>query len=212
VGKSLARFVAGAGESVVVIDNNPERLAGDKVTHIVGDATDDAVLQEAGIEHARALVAAIDTDAENLYVVLSGRSLRPDLFIVARARDAASDSKLVRAGADRVVNPQAIGGARMAAFVLQPHVAAFLDVVMHDGSLEFRLEEVQVPQGSPLVGDSLRATQIRDRTGALVLAIRDSDGNFTTNPSPDAVIQPGHVLIAIGTGDELEALTALATP
>ena len=88
-------------------------------------ATDDDVLKEAGIEHARALVAAIDTDAENLYVVLSGRSLCPDLFIVARARDLSSDAKLARAGADRVVNPQEIGGARMAAFVLQPHVTAF---------------------------------------------------------------------------------------
>jgi voltage-gated potassium channel len=209
VGKALARYVVGAGEHVVVIDQDPERLDDHDDLHVLGDATDDAVLKTAGIDRARALVAAIDTDAENLYVTLSGRSLRPDLFIVARARDAASDSKLLRAGADRVVNPQAIGGARMAAFVLQPHVAEFLDVVMHDGSLEFRLEELEVPEGSPLTGGSLRHSQIRDRTGALVLAVRDKDGTFVTNPAPDTVLKPGQVLIAIGTSSELAALAAL---
>ena len=112
--------------------------------------------------------------------------------------------------ADRVVNPQAIGGARMAAFVLQPNVAEFLDVVMHDGSLEFRLEEVRVPASSPLAGQSLRQAQIRDRTGALVLAVRTPDGTFTTNPAPDTPISGGQVLIAIGTQAQLENLAALA--
>jgi len=130
---------------------------------------------------------------------LTARSMKPELFIIARARVEASEAKLSHAGADRVVNPQRIGGARMAAFALQPHVAEFLDVVMHDGSLEFRLEEVPVPDGSPLAGRSLRDAHIRDRTGALVLATREADGRFTTNPEPETAIQPGHILIAIGT-------------
>ena len=91
---------------------------------------------------------------------------------------------LVQAGADRVVNPQAIGGARMAALVDQPHVADFLDVVMHDGGLEFRLEEVTVAEGSPVAGRSLRDAHLRDATGALVLAVRDAGGGFRTNPDP----------------------------
>ena len=100
----------------------------------------------------------------------------------------------------------------MAAFALQPHVAEFLDVVMHDGSLEFRLEEVPLPQGSPLAGKSLRETHIRDSTGALVLALRDRDGSFQTNPTPETVLAAGQILIAIGTEAQLEALAAAARP
>jgi voltage-gated potassium channel len=115
----------------------------------------------------------------------------------------------LRAGANRVVNPQSIGGARMAAFVLQPAVAEFLDVVMHDGSLDFRLEEVRVPEGSRLVGATIRDAQVRDRTGALVLAIRGTDGEFVTNPEPDAKLAGGQLLIAIGTAAQLEALSSM---
>ncbi len=104
-----------------------------------------------GCARARALVAALDSDAGNLFVTLSARALRPDLFIVARVRVDESVEKLRRAGADRIVNPQSIGGARMAAFVLQPHVTEFLDVVMHDRDIEFRLEEVTVGSTSPIV-------------------------------------------------------------
>lgn len=212
VGRAIAQFVAGAGASVVVVDNDADRVAGSGHLGIVGDATDDGVLRSAGIARARALVAAIDTDAENLYVTLSGRSLRPDLFIVSRARDEASEAKLLRAGADRVVNPQALGGARMGALVMQPHVAEFVDVVMHDGSLEFRLEEVEVPKLSPLAGATLRDAEIRGLTGALILALRDDEGAFLTNPSPDSVIDAGTVLIAIGTADQLAALTEASQP
>ena len=117
-----------------------------------------------------------------------------------------TEEKLRRAGADRVVNPQSIGGARIAAFILQPHVTEFLDVVMHDRGLEFRLEEVPVPAGSPIAGTSIRESHLRDRTGALVLALREEDGTFNTNPSPETRIEVGQVLIAIGTPVELEAL------
>ena len=158
---------------------------------------------------AAALVAAADSDAANSFVTLSARALNPELFIVARTRSSDSDDKLSRAGADRVVNPQSIGGARMAAFVLRPHVAAFLDVVMHERTLEFRLEEVPVRASSALVGRSLRDASIRDRSGALVLALRDDRGNFLTNPDPDTALEVGQVIIAIGTQDELDALVAL---
>jgi voltage-gated potassium channel len=189
VGRNLAQYVTGAGQDVVVIDHDPVRAAAATAEgsgHVVlGDATIDEVLKEAGIERARVLVTALTTDAANLFVTLTARSLRPDLFIVARARVESSEAKLSQAGADRVVNPQGIGGARMAAFVLQPHVAEFLDVVMHDGSLEFRLEEIPLPHQSPLAGKSLRDAHIRDSTGALILALRDATGEFTTNPPPE---------------------------
>jgi len=214
VGRNLAQYVTGAGQDVVVIENDPVRAtAAEAAGHVVrGDATSDEALLEAGIERARVLVTALNTDADNLFVTLTARSLRADLFIVARARVESSEAKLAQAGANRVVNPQGIGGARMAAFVLQPHVAEFLDVVMHDGSLEFRLEEVPVPSGSPLAGRSLREAQIRDSTGALVLALRDSGGEFTTNPPPETPLAAGQILIAIGTEAQLKALAAAARP
>ncbi len=212
VGHALARYMASADQDVVIVEVDGDAMGEAPYPAVVGDATDDEVLKAAGIERAKALVAALDTDAANLYVTLSGRTLRPDLFIVARARTLDSEEKLKRAGADRVVNPQAIGGQRMAAFVLHPHVAEFLDVVMHDGSLEFRLEQLEISAGSPLAGQSLRATQIRDQTGALVLAVRATDGDFVTNPSPDTVLSDGQTLIAIGTAQQLGELDRLARP
>jgi voltage-gated potassium channel len=214
VGRNLAQYLLGAGDEVVVVEKDPERATAAEETHHVvrGDATRDEVLQEAGIDQARVLVTALNTDADNLFVTLSARGLRDDLFIVARARVESSEAKLTQAGADRVVNPQGIGGARMAAFVLQPHVAEFLDVVMHDGSLEFRLEEIAVPPGSPLAGKSLREAHIRDSTGALILALRESGGEFTTNPPPETVLSAGQILISIGTEAQLKALAAAARP
>ena len=206
VGRTIAQYVHGSGHAVVVVERDPIRAEGTPYPTVLGDATDDDILRAAGIDRARALIAALNTDADNLYVTLSGRGLCPTLFIVARARVESAEAKLAQAGADRVVNPQHIGGARMAAFTLQPHVTEFLDVVMHDGSLEFRLEEIAVPAGSPLEGLSIRDAHIRDRTGALVLALRHPDGVFTTNPSPEERLEPRQVLIAIGTTAQLSAL------
>lgn len=208
VGRSIGTELAEAGRPLVVIDTEPEALEG-AVHAVVGDATEDDILRRAGIDRASALVAAADSDAANSFITLSARALNPTLFIVARTRSSDSDDKLSRAGADRVVNPQSIGGARMAAFVLRPHVAAFLDVVMHERTLEFRLEEVPIGAASVLVARSLRDPSIRDRTGALVLALRDERGNFLTNPDPDTDLEAGQVVIAIGTQDELDALVAL---
>lgn len=210
VGRTIAAYLSGANRPLVVVDRDGDRVADCGHPTVIGDATDDGVLRAAGIEHAGALIAALNTDADNLYVTLSGRSLRPDLFIVARARVESAEPKLLQAGADRVVNPQHIGGARMAALALQPVVADFLDVVMHDGSLEFRLGEVAVPVSSPLVGKTLREAQIRDSTGALVLAVRDVVGAFHTNPSPATPIGANEVLVAIGTAAQLAALAQLA--
>lgn len=207
VGREVARFLASAGRAVVVVDRDADRLVDIPHLNVQGDVTDDETLIAAGIDRAATLVAALDTDADNLFLTLAARSLRADLSIIARARNESSEPKLRRAGADRVVNPQQIGGDRMASFVTQPHVVDFVDVVMHDGQLEFRLEEVEVPASSPLVAHSLRSAHLRDRTGALVLAIRRPDGSFVTNPSPEAKIQRGDVLIGIGTEAQLLALS-----
>lgn len=210
VGREVARTLASAGRAVVVVDRDPERLATVAHPWVCGDVTDDATLEEAGIGRAATLVAALDTDADNLFVTVATRSLRPDLQIIARARNESSEPKLRRAGADRVVNPQQLGGDRMAAFVVQPHVVDFVDVVLRDGGIEFRLEELAVPAGSALAGQSLRSAALHGRTGVLVLAVRRAGGGFVTNPGPELVIEAGDVLIGAGTPDQLAALAALA--
>ena len=143
----------------MIVEREPSTLAELDLPVIVGDATDDAVLRAAGIERAASLVAAVDSDAANSFIALGARALGPELFIVARARSQDSGEKLLRAGADRVVNPQSIGGARMAAFVLRPHVAAFLDVVMHEETLEFRLEEIGIGADSPVAEQTIRDSE-----------------------------------------------------
>ena len=210
VGRAVAGYLAGQGAAVVVADIDPQRMADVTCPMVTGDVTDDEVLRKAGIMRARALVAAINTDAENVYVTLSARSLRPDLIIIARARTEASEPKLLRAGATRVVNPQRIGGQRIAAAAVQPNVVAFLDVVMHDGSLEFRLEEIPVRAGSRLAGRTLQEANVGETTGALVLALRGHDGTFLTNPPMQTPVSAGYVLIAIGTQHQLSALQSAA--
>lgn len=210
VGREVARFLTNAGREVVIVDRNPELLAGLDYPTVCGDVTEDETLAQAGIDRAATLVAALDTDADNLFVTVASRSMCPDIQVIARARSETSVPKLVRAGADRVVNPQQLGGDRMAAFATQPHVVDFVDVVMHDGSLEFRLEELTVSTRSTLAGGSLRSAHLRDRTGALVLAIRRPDGRFLTNPSPEETITAGDVLISVGTSEQLGALARAA--
>src|SRR6266704_4661092 len=183
VGRAVGSYLSGQGSDVVVVDLDPGRVGEVPFPALIGDVTDDEVLRTAGVMRARALVTAINTDAENVYVTLSARALRPDLVIVARARTEESESKLLRAGATRVVNPQRIGGQRIAAAALQPNVVEFLDVVMHDGSLEFRLEEVSVAAGSRLAGHTLQEANAGQTAGALVLALRGRDGTFLTNPA-----------------------------
>jgi voltage-gated potassium channel len=211
VGRSIERHLTGSGLDVVVVEAAPDRCGAVPGLSVCGDATEDAVMTTAGLERAATLVTAVDSDAANLFITLSARDRRPALFIVSRVRDEANEAKLRQAGANRVVNPQQIGGARIAALALAPNVADFLDVVMHDGSLEFRLADIAVPESSPLAGRSLREAQVRDLTGALVLAIRGQDGGFTTNPAPESLLKEGDVLIAIGTEGQLEHLRTLAS-
>jgi voltage-gated potassium channel len=209
VGRAVADDLHVAGVDVVVVDVDADRIANLPYPTVVGDATLDSTLRTAGLERARALIAALEGDAENLFVTLSARAIVPDLFIVARARQDESVPKLANAGADRVVNPQELGAARMASFVARPNVAEFVDVVMHERSLEFRMQEFEVTDSSPLAGKTLREANLRKLTGVLVLAVRLTDGSFTTNPDPGMIIEHKQVLIAVGTADDLQALVEL---
>ncbi|ABG92484.1 potassium channel [Rhodococcus jostii RHA1] len=205
VGTASAQYLDSLGREIVVVDRDPERLRDLDHPTVIGDVTDDRILEAAGIAHAHALISALDTDADNVYVTLSSRALRPDLTIIARARNEGSMSKLLRAGANRVVNPQLIGGRRMGSFALQPHVAEFFDVVMHDESLDYRMEEIILSPTSPWAGSTLAQIGVQQASGALLLAIRTVAGQFIANPVPSLRVEPGTILIALGTPDELDA-------
>ena len=211
VGKAVAIDLHHAGREVVVVDVDAERIRGIALPTVAGDATEDATLRSAGIERAFSLIAALEGDAENLFVTLSSRAVRSDLFIVARARQEESIAKLERAGADRVVNPQELGAARMASFVVQPNVAEFVDVTMHERSMDFRMQELEIGDHSVLAGKTLRDANLRQRAGVLVLALRGDDGTFNTNPDPDTVLHARNVIIAVGTADALQRLDEVGT-
>jgi voltage-gated potassium channel len=205
VGRAAAEQIARTGQKVVVIDRDEERLSNCDFPHVLGDATDDEVLRAAGIRTAGTLVAALDNDAGSVYVVLTARTLNPALFVIARSRTDDAEPKFLRAGADRVVNPQRIGGNRIAAFAESPDVVDFLDVVMHEGDHEFRLVDIEVHEGSSLVGSTIAETRAREGGGAILLALR-SDGRFTTNPAAETVLKVSDVLIVVGTGPQIEDL------
>lgn len=214
VGRVLADQVAGRGVPLVVIDHDPARLAAAERlggVGLAGDARSDETLREAGVERAGTLVTALTSDADNVYVTLAARALNPGLLIVSRAHVEDAEAKLRRAGADRVVNPQSIGGHRMATFALQPNVAEFLDVVMHDDEVEWRLEEVSVERDSDVADRTLHEADLRGRCGAMVLALRRPGGELVTNPDPATVLAPGTVLIAMGTPAELDTVEGLAS-
>ncbi len=206
VGQAISNTLEAEGRDVVVVDRRDDI---DDIAHlrICGDATEDGVLSLAGVERARAMVVALDSAADNVYVTLSTRALNPSIFIVARATSPGAEAKLYRAGADRVVNPHQLGGAHMAALVTQPNVAEFLDIAMHDRELAVSLCEVTVPEGSGLLDHPLAHAE---RDGITILALRRSDGRFVHHPDRTVPPAVGDVLIALGTEDEHAELRRMA--
>ena len=212
VGRAACEQLVAGGEDVVVVDVDPGLAEEVDGPYLVGDVTNDEVLRRAGMARARALVVCLESDADTVYTVLSARAMRPDLVIVARARTTGSAEKMLMAGATHAVNPQRIGGRRLAVFALQPDVAEFLDVVMHEENLDFRIQQVPVEPGSALDGHALADLDLRGNVGALVLALRVAARRpLEPNPAPSTVVPAGAVLIALGTPEELDALEALGT-
>ena len=212
VGQRVAEEFKAADVSYLVLDFHEDAVeaAGrDGVLLLEGDATRDENLRRAGLDRARGLVAASDSDADNLYVVLSARSARPDLSIVARASRKDSERKLILAGADRVVLPYTTAGQVMANLVLKPQVTAFLDVVTTATGSDLQLAEIEVRRTCPAAGRTIRELRIRHETGAIVIALRKADGSFDTTPEPDTPIEVGDVLIGVGSPDEIQALEDL---
>ena len=206
VGQAITEFVRSVGQEVVVVDRDETRLPDEDVLHVAGDATSDDVLRRAGIERAATLVSALGTSVDNLYVTLSSRKMNPDLFIVSRADDSESMAKMLQVGADRAVNPYEIAGSRMASLATQPNVADFVDVVVHDGTFEAKLREIQLPDGSDFVGQTIDDLAIRQETGAVVLSVRDRSERFHTDDVTSRPFADGDVIVAIGSDAALDRL------
>jgi voltage-gated potassium channel len=173
------------------------------VLGIHGDATEDEVLQDAGIMRAMGLIASLRSDKDNLYLILSARQTNPSLRIVARAMEKDAPPKMIRAGADRVVAPNLLGGMRIVSEMIRPDVVEFLDVMLHDREQNTRIEQVCLPEGSPLIGRKLCDTRIRKATDVLVIAVRDGDGEFAYNPGPETVLTSGSTLVVLGARDSV---------
>ncbi len=177
---------------------------------LVGDAADDAMLNDAQIATAKGIICALPDDASNTFVALSAKGLNEQITIVSRAVSAGSEGKLRRAGASMVISPYVICGRRLATFVTHPLVTEFLDVVMHAPEYDLRMEQVSLLSASKLVGTTLKDANIKQTSGAMILAVRQ-DGKLLTNPSPELVFHEGDELIALGTDQELKKLASLAS-
>jgi voltage-gated potassium channel len=215
VGRRVAEEMDDAGIPYVVLDFNPEVIALAReagVPYVEGRGTEDEDLEAAGLLRARGLLAASDSDPDNLYIVLSARAARPDLTIVARAADEQAEKKLRLAGADRVVQPYSAAGIEMAKLAIKPQVAAFLDIVSTHGGPDLRFEEIEVKASCPQAGRSIGELRVRSETGALIVALRKEDGSFDTTPDPDATLDVGDVMIVVGTAPELRRVEELFAP
>ncbi|HEV8525554.1 MAG TPA: potassium channel protein [Terriglobales bacterium] len=213
VGRAAARELARKPVPFVVIESDPAKAAkysADAWLTMIGDATEEKVLREARIEHARGLVAATTTDATNLYIVLTARSLNPNLRIIARASEEEAEKHLLSAGADSVVSPYSFAGHRIAYSFLRPNVLDFLDVATaRHGRLDLEIEEIHVEPGSVFAGATIGSSKIRQETGVIVLAIK-REGGMTFNPAPEDSIEAGDYLIAMGEPASLRRLEQTA--
>jgi len=216
VGRSVIQELLRGGSTVVLIDNKVDRArwATDKgVITLVGDATKDEVLKQARVDTAKGLVAAIASDAENVYVALSAKVLNPRLVIAARASDEQAEEKLKRAGATTVFTPYSFIGHRLAQSLVRPHVATFLDVASafrQSSDLDLEIEQLLVDWNSPLASKTLEQCRLGSQYGVIVLAVQPKNGVMQFNPSADLLIQPGDVLIAMGERNKLKQLETSA--
>jgi voltage-gated potassium channel len=212
VGQTIADELVHDRIPFVVIEANPDRVercvASGRLT-VTGDATQDEILVEAGIERARGLAIALDDDAKNVFIALTGRALNPKIEIVARAGRRESESKLVQAGAHRVVSPYAMSGQRMAALFTRPSVIDFIDTTLHRDNVEYNLEEFSVPESSGLVGQTVQDVQRVVGSGVMILAIIGASG-LIPSPSPDYRLCALDTLIIVGGGERLKRLNEIA--
>jgi len=215
IGSTIAEEFRRQGVAHVVVERNP-----DKVHEIIlggglaveADASREEVLKRVGVDRARGLIAAVSTDAENVYAVLTARVMRPDLFIIARVESEDAEPKLLRAGANRVISPYTMGAIQMAHTALRPAVVDFMRLATSSEHLDLSAEQIELTPGGSLVGQSIREAELRQRFGVIVVAIRRAAGHMEFNPSPEARLLAGDQLVLLGSTEKLRELDAVARP
>lgn len=200
VGRHLAEALDREGVPFVIIDSDDDKieyLETVEYPHLRGDASEEMVLHAAGIENGRALVASVNSDADNVLVTLTAKGMAPSLHVIARAKADENEAKLRRAGADRVISPSTIGARRIAQLLTRPVVADFLEGISF-GGIDYAFEEVPVRAGSELDGTTLGSAGIRERYGCTVIAIRGDDGRINTHPAASDELHAGNTLVVMG--------------
>jgi len=213
VGRKVASELTQEGIPFIIIDTDSVRVEHAREYGYIavdGNAANESMLNQAGIDKARGLVAAVNSDAENVFIVLTARGLSPVIQIIARANFEDSEPKLIRAGANRTIVPYTISGKRMVTMLVRPSVADFLDEVAHVGGMELLLEQIRVEPNSLLAGKTIAESNIRYEQGVTVLACRHVDGKFDTHPGPDTIIESNGLLLVLGTREQLRELMKYA--
>ena len=208
IGRTIAGELARRKKPYVMIDKEADIINQALLQHelvVVGDATDDDVLIQAGIERAECLVIALQSDADNVFLTLTARNLNKELRIIARGEHSATEKKLRQAGADQVVLPAVTGGRRMAALVTRPHAAELIDHFTNHEKIHVDLEELRIHESSDLVGSTVRETAARQRHNLLIVGIRTEDGDMVFNPDPDAKFNAEDTLVVMGRSTDIEA-------
>jgi len=212
VGRGAATELAHAGVPFVVVDIDPTRVERAMLSGalaVAADSTRDDTLRNVGIERAHGLVAALATDADNLFVLLSAKGLNPKIFVSTRAAEEGAEEKMRRAGADAVFAPYTMTGHRLAQALLRPHVVQFLDFTTKDVGEDISIEQVRVGAHSDMAGKTIKEMQLRREVGVIVLAIRSTDGTMIFNPPPESPVRAADYLIVMGRPENLRALEAL---
>ncbi len=213
MGRFVCQEFSREGLDFVLIDRKAEALVDFALPHgiaLAGDATADEVLKRAGVERARALVTVAASDADNLFITMTARLLNDKLYIVARAEGEQAETKLRRAGANRVVAPYAIGGLKVAQAVLRPAVVDFIELATRTEHLDLQIEETLIRAGSRLAGQTLRDSRLRQDLGVIVVAIKKAGGHLESNPPGEAIMTPGDTLIVLGDRQNLDRLEEMA--
>jgi voltage-gated potassium channel len=214
IGSIVARQFRRQRIPFVVIERNAERVQAaieDGALGVEADASREDVLKRVGIERARGLIAAVGTDAENVYAVLTARVLRPELFIIGRAETEDATLKLKRAGADRVISPYQIGGLQIAQTALRPAVVDFMELATSAENLELGMEQITIAAGSAMAGRTIVEASLRQRHGVIVVGIQREDSRMEFNPEPDTAIRPGDKLVVLGRPESLKRLETEAS-
>ena len=212
MGRQIVDSLEYQKQKFVVIENEPSKieiLTEKEILFVDGDATNDETLISAGLERAKGLVAVVRTDAENVFTTLSAKELNPNIYVVARAIDEGTESKLMKAGADRVVKPYELGGNRMVQLLLRPGIIDFIDTVARDRNLAINMEEISIVNSKHFVGRSLAEAMKREDLNIIIVSIVRADGQFIYNPTSKTIFESHDRLIAIGEKADLEKLTEL---